>query len=92
MLAPAVALKVALAVPDAIVTDAGTVRAVLLLASVTVEPAAGAGCVNVTVQVLTSPWPVVFGLHTRSEINPGAIRLILAVFELAPNVAVSVAV
>ena len=90
-LAEAVALKVALVAPAATVTEAGTVSADLLLASVTFDPPAGAICVKVTVQVLDVPGPTLGGLHARPETRTGAIRLIAAVCELGPSVAVTVA-
>lgn len=42
--------------PEATVTDAGTVRSVLLLESVTVDPPDGAVCVNVAVQRVDALW------------------------------------
>ena len=54
MVAAAVALKVAVVAPADTVTEAGTVSRALLLASVTLEPPAGAVWVRVTVQVLTA--------------------------------------
>jgi hypothetical protein len=51
---PAVAVNVAVVAPDDTVTEAGTVSSVLLLASVTVDPPAGAVCVSVTVQELVA--------------------------------------
>jgi hypothetical protein len=53
--AAAVALKVAVVAPAATVTDAGTVSEVLLLASVTLDPPAGAAWLSVTVHVLIAP-------------------------------------
>ena len=52
--AAAVALKVAVVDPAVTVTDGGTVSDALLLASVTLDPPAGAVWVSVTVQVLTA--------------------------------------
>src|ERR1051326_1443417 len=49
--APELTVKYAVEFPDATVTVAGTVRAVLLSESVTVEPPAGAACESVTQQV-----------------------------------------
>jgi hypothetical protein len=89
--AAAVALNVAVVAPDATVTDAGTVSEVLLLASVTLEPPAGALWVSVTVQVLTALCPRLVGLQARVETSTGASRLIVAVWELVPRVAVTVA-
>ena len=89
--AVAVALKVAVVAPAATVTDAGTVRRVLLLASVTLEPPAGAAWVKVTVHVLAALWLRLVGLHVAPETSPGANRLIVAVCELLPRDAVTVA-
>ena len=91
MVAAAVALKAAVVAPAAAVTDAGTVSDVLLLASVTVEPPAGAAWVRVTVQVLTALWLRLTGLHARVETSTGASRLMVAICELLPRVAVTVA-
>ena len=46
---PAVAVKVALVLPEATVTDAGTLRELLLLESETAAPPLGAACDNVAV-------------------------------------------
>jgi hypothetical protein len=92
MEAAAVALKVAVVAPVATVTDAGTVSEALLLATVTLDPPAGETCVMVTVQVLTALWPRLAGMHAKPETRTGANRLMVAVFELLPKVAVTVAV
>ena len=89
--AAAVALKVAVVDPAATVTDAGTVSEALLLASVTLDPPAGAVWVNVTVHVLTALCPRLVGLHAKPETSTGASRLIVAVCELLLRVAVTVA-
>jgi len=89
--AAAVAVKVAVADPDATVTEAGTVSEVLLLARVTPDPPAGAVCVSVTMQVLTPLCPKLVGLHATADTNTGAVRLMVAVCELLPSVAVTVA-
>jgi hypothetical protein len=93
MEAAAVALKVAVVAPAATVTEAGTVSRVLLLVSVTLAPPARADWVRVTVQVLAALWPRVAGLQATPETRPGigASRLTVAVFELVPRVAVTVA-
>jgi hypothetical protein len=53
--AAAIALKVATTAPAATVIAAGTVSELLLLASVTADPPAGAVWVSVTVHALTAP-------------------------------------
>ena len=84
------ALNVAVVEPAATVTDAGTVSAAILLASVTKDPPAGAVCVKVTVQLLTALCPRLVGLHTTPDTKTGATRPIVAVCELPPRVAVTV--
>ena len=91
MEAAAVAVKVAVVDPDATVTEAGTVSAVLLLESVILDPPAGAVWVSVAVQVLTPLCPKLAGLHATPDSSTGAVRLIMAVCELLPRVAVIVA-
>jgi len=86
-----VALNVEVVAPADTVTDAGTVSKLLLLLSVTVDPPAGAVSVRVTVQVLEELWARLAGLHARLETSTGASRLIAAVCELLPSVAVTVA-
>ena len=89
--AAAVALNEAVVAPELTVTDAGTVSEALLLPSVTLDPAAGAARVRVTVQKLVALCPRLVGLHTTLETSTGASRLMVAVFELLPSVAVTVA-
>ena len=89
--AAAVALNVAVVAPAVTVTDAGTVSEALLLASVTAEPPAGAVCVSVTVQVPAAFCPRLAGLHAAPDTRTGASKLIVAVCELLPSVAVTVA-
>jgi hypothetical protein len=91
MLAAAVALKVAVVAPATTVTDAGRVSDVLLLANATLDPPVGAVWVRVTVQVLTALCPRLVGLQDTPETRTGARRLIVAVCELLPKVAVTVA-
>ena len=91
IVAAAVALNVAVVAPAATVTDGGTVSEALLLASVTLEPPVGAVWVSVTVHVLTALCPRLVGLHATLETSTGAKRLIAAVCELVPRVAVTVA-
>ena len=91
MVAAAVALKVAVVPPAATVTDAGTVSKILLLASATLDPPAGAVWVSVTVQVLVALCPRLVGAHAKVDTTTGASRLMAAVCELLPRVAVTVA-
>ena len=63
MTEPAVAVKVAVEAPAATVTEAGTVREVLLSVIVTLEPPVGAACESVTVQVELAPAAIVAGEH-----------------------------
>lgn len=60
---PAVATKVAVVALAATVSDAGTVKAVLLSERATSVPPAGAGSESVTVQVEDVPDGRVAGLH-----------------------------
>jgi hypothetical protein len=52
---------------------------------------AGSPCVRLTVQLLEAPEPKLAGMQLSDDICPGASRLIAAVCELLPNVAVTVA-
>jgi hypothetical protein len=89
--AAAVALKVAVVAPADTVTDAGMVSEVLLLASVTLDPPAGAAWVSVAVHMLTALCPRLVGLQARVETSTEASRLMVVVCELLPRVAVTVA-
>lgn len=89
--AAAVALKFAVVLPDVTVTDAGTVSRALLLPSVTVVPPAGVVWERVTVQLLTALWPRLVGLQPSVDTSTGVSRFIVAVLELLPRVAVTVA-
>jgi hypothetical protein len=89
--AAAVALKIAVVAPAVTVTDAGTMSEALLLTSATLDPPRGAIWVSVTVQVLTALWPRLVGLQARVETRTGASRLMVAVCELLPRDAVTVA-
>src|SRR5277367_2992877 len=90
--AAAVALKVAVVAPAATVTEAGTVSSALPLASVTPDPPAGAALFSVTVQVPTALCPSVAGRQARPETSTaGAVSEMVADCELAPSVAVTVA-
>jgi hypothetical protein len=91
MSAVATALNFALPAPTPGLIDAGTVSAAVLLVIVIVVSAAAAGWVNVTVQVAVSFGPRAGGLHAIPETVDGASRFIVAVWELSPSVAVTVA-
>ena len=64
---PAVAVKVALAVPAGTVTDAGTGKNVLVLLRLTVVPPAGAPLVRATVHVVEAPGPKAAGEQFSEE-------------------------
>jgi hypothetical protein len=77
----AVAVKDALVEPAATVTDAGTVTALLLLASVTLAPPLGAAALRVTVQA-SVPEPVMEALVQLIEpsvARPVPLRLMVVV-------------
>ena len=89
---PAVAEKVAEAAPAATVTDPlGTGKSVLLLASDTAAPPAGAEVLNVTVHVVAASGMSVVGIHVSDSGVSGATRLIVTDFDTPLRVAVSVA-
>ena len=90
-MAAVVPLKLAEVAAAATVTDAGTVSVALVLVRVTLAPPVGAPWVKVTVQVLEELGPRLVGLQAREETRTGATRLMVAVFELLPRVAVTVA-
>ena len=89
--AAAVVLNVAVVAPAATVTDDGTVSRVLLLASVALNPPVEAACVSVTVHVPAARGARLAGLQVSVDIAICADRLTVAVFELLPRVAVTVA-
>ena len=91
MEAAAVALKVAVVAPADTVTEAGTLSEALLLASVTLDPPAGAVWVSVAVQMPTALCPRLVGPQATLETSTGASRLMVAVCELLPREAVRVA-
>ena len=77
-----VALKVAEVAAAATVTEAGTVRVLLVLLRVTEAPPVGAGWVRVTVQVLEELGPRLVGVQASEETSTGATRLMPALAEL----------
>ena len=83
-------VKLAKLVAAGIVTDNGTVRAVVLAAMVTEIPATGAALVNITVQEAEALDARFAGLHESEETRVDAPKLITAFAEAAPVVAVRV--
>jgi hypothetical protein len=86
---PAVAVKVAVVLADATVTEAGTLSAPTLLESATVAPPA---CETVTVQVDVAAEPRLDGVQLSALMVVGAVNAMLAVCVLPFSVAVTVAV
>ena len=82
VMAPVVALKVADVAAAATVTEAGTVRVVLEVESVTLAPPVGAAWVRVTVQVLEELAPMLAGLQASDETSTEAARLTVVLAEL----------
>lgn len=92
VIVPAVAVKEAVVEVAGTVTDAGTVRFALLDDSETMVPPVAAALDSVTVhEVLVWEFRLE-ALHVREERTVGAAKLIAAVCELLPRVAVTVAV
>jgi len=89
---PARAVKVPEELAAGTVTETGMVREELLSESATVIPPVGAALVRVTVQVLEALGPRLVGLQTSEVIVNDATRLIEAVREPPPRVAVTVVV
>ena len=86
-----VTLNVPEAAEAAIVTDAGTVSAVLLFDRAMRAPPAGAGCDRLTVQVLDAFGPRLVGLQVSEETSTAVSRLMVVFAELPLYVAVMVA-
>ena len=84
-----VAVNVADVAPPAIVTDAGTAAAALLLASEITSPAVGAGLLIVTVPVEEAPPTTEFGFKAR-DVSVGGLMVSDAVSVAVPSVAVMV--
>jgi len=85
-------VKVAVVLPEATVTDAGTVTplAVLLLERLTAVPPVGAGLESVTVPVELVPPITEVGLRV-TPLRTGAVTAIVVVFVVLPSVALIVA-
>jgi hypothetical protein len=83
---------VAVVLPAANTTEAGTVRAGLLADSVTVAPPLGAADETATVQVELEPETTLVGAHSRPEmVGSGGVTVTIAVpeAELSPAVMVT---
>jgi hypothetical protein len=80
--APALAVKLAMMVPAATLTDPGTVNAASLLDSVTVKPPEPAGLDSVTVHVEVPPELTVAGVQKSELKDASGERIMLAVCEL----------
>ena len=88
---PAVVVKLAVVELAGTVTEAGTVRAVLLSETATEEPPVGAACDNVTVQVEVLPDITVAGVHWNADTVTGdGVTVTAAVLELPLREAVTV--
>ena len=70
--AAAVAVNVAVVAPAATVTEAGTVRAMLLLERSTAAPPAGAAAVSLTVQAAEEPEATLVGVQVSVD-NVGGV-------------------
>lgn len=79
---PAVAVKVALVLPEATVTDAGTLRELLLLESETAAPPLGAACDNVAVQGVPLLGPRLLPVQVTELRTAGGVREMFTVCEL----------
>jgi hypothetical protein len=91
VMAAVVTLNVPEAAEAEIVTDVGTVSAVLLFDRAMLAPPAGAACDRLTVQVLDAFGPRLAGLQVSEEISTAVPRLTVVVAELPLYVAVMVA-
>jgi len=87
---PAVAAKVVEVEPAAMVADAGTMRAAVLLERLTLVPV-GMALEILMVQVAVLLAARTLGAHAREDTVTGATRETEAVFEDAPNAAVTTA-
>ena len=89
---PAVAVNVAVLLPAATVTEAGTVSAVLVSEMETDKPPVGAALFNPRVQMVEAPEDTVAGEQLSVEGTAGAMRLKEALAVVVFRVAVSPAV
>ena len=89
MIVPAVAVNVAVVLPEATVTDAGTVNEAALLDNVTTAPPVFD---TVAVHIELPPDPRLAGAHVKPLSVTGATSATVAVLVVLFNVAVRVAV
>jgi hypothetical protein len=89
---PAAAVKVVEVLPEATVTEAGTLSAPALLDKLTAAPPVPAAFDSVTVQVELPPVPKLVGLQDNPLTSTGATSEMVAVCVLPFSVAVTVAV
>jgi hypothetical protein len=92
VMVPAVAEKLAVVAPAAMLTEAGAVSNGLLDESATVRPPVGAGALAVTVQALLASDVNEVGVQTSEVTVTSGARVIEAVFELPFSAAVTTAV
>ena len=85
------AVNVAVVPLGEMVTDAGTVRVGIPPEMVTSAPAAGAGFVRITVQIVLELGASVAGAHWKTDISGGPLSESAAVFEEPASEAVTVA-
>jgi hypothetical protein len=88
---PLLAVKLDVIAPAGTVSEPGIVNMRLLLCNATTAPLGPAADFSVTVQVLDEFCPRLVGLHATPETSTGASRLMVAVLELLPRVAVTIA-
>jgi hypothetical protein len=91
-LAPAWAVQLAVSEPGAIVTDAGTDAAELLLTKNTVVPPAGAAFVSTTVHIVEPPEGINEALHENAESCGGGSTVKDTVWDIPLKMAVTMAV
>ena len=80
----------AVVAPAATVIEVGTVNAVLLAETATLEPPVGAACDNVTAQVALPPEMTVVGVHCRVVTVTGGVTVTAEVAEVLFSDAVTV--
>ncbi len=81
VIAPAVAVNVALVALAGIITDVGTVRVGLFEASVTLSLPVVSACARVTVQDVLAPDPKLLDAHCKEDSVTGAWRVMVAAVE-----------